>query len=196
MNKKWYVGILVLLAVSLAAPQVLADASPSPAPSPVASVASAPAPQPSLVISQIKSDSQLASLDVGPFLSDALQGFQAIGGASGMAKIAIIILLLIASMKVNLINNALWSKIPDKFKGWLAPGLGLLAGLLLLPKLSLAAVMAYVVSGGGAVALHEILDLVKLIPGIGSMWVSLIDIVEGALNPAPATAQAAPPAQA
>lgn len=102
-------------------------------------------------------------------------------GASGMTwqvKAAAIIMLIVSSMKVSVLNDWFWSKL-GKFQIWFAPALGLLAGIVnALSGGSWSDVWAYVAAGGGAVFLHELLDLVKMIPGIGSMWISLINIIE------------------
>jgi hypothetical protein len=93
-------------------------------------------------------------------------------------KLAALIALIVSSMNVTLLKSWVWDKLGN-FKIWLAPALGLVAGVLnALNGGSWGDVWQYVAAGGGAVFVHEILDLVKLIPGIGSMWINLINMIE------------------
>jgi hypothetical protein len=125
---------------------------------------------------------QTVSVEVSPqdFLTQVLEAIKNFGGVSTMLKISSIILLIVSSMKVSFLNDLIWSKL-GSFKVYAAPVLGLIAGLLGLGNagsVTLASVLAYVAAGGGAVFLHEILDTVKLIPGIGPQYVKLIEVVE------------------
>lgn len=118
------------------------------------------------------------------FLAQVLAAIHQMGGLSMMLKISAIITLVIASFKVSFLNQYVWSKL-GAFKVWAAPLLGLIAGVLGLGvsgPVTAPMVFAYVAAGGGAVFLHEILDSVKAIPGLGDIYKSLIDIVEGALG--------------
>lgn len=118
------------------------------------------------------------------FLAQVLAFIGSFGGLSMMLKISGIIMLVVASMKVSALNDLVWSKL-GAAQAWIAPLLGLIAGLLGLGSSSvptLASVMAYVAAGGGAVLLHELLDTLKALPGIGPMWVSAIVFVEGILG--------------
>lgn len=119
------------------------------------------------------------------FLSQVLAFIKSFGGLSMVLKIAGIVTLIISTMKVSILNQLIWSKL-GKLKAWLAPFLGLVAGVLMLSidnhAITLAAVMAYVASGGGAIYLHELLDTIKGIPGLGQFYVSAIDSVEKMLG--------------
>ena len=118
------------------------------------------------------------------FITQVLSVIKSMGGSSMMVKISAIIMLIIASMKVSFLNQFVWSKL-GKFQIWVAPILGLLAGILDLAgggTLSMPKVFAYLAAGAGAVFLHEILDLVKAIPGLGSAYVAVINLIEGALG--------------
>lgn len=114
------------------------------------------------------------------FLSQVLQAIQGFGGLSTVAKISTIILLIVASMKVTILNQYIWSKLGEA-KAWVAPLLGLIAGVLGIgaggQPITLASVFAYVAAGGGAVILHELLDSLKAIPGIGPIYVAIIDFI-------------------
>lgn len=118
------------------------------------------------------------------FLSEIINFVRSAGGLSTFAIISGVITLLLASMKVSFLNDLVWSKLGEK-KIWAAPIIGLIAGILGLGhdgKITGAMIFAYITTGFGAIALHEILDLVKLIPGIGSIYVTIINIIEGALG--------------
>lgn len=119
------------------------------------------------------------------FLTQFLNTVKGFGGLTWAAKVSSIIMLLVASMKVSVLNDLIWKKFGEK-QVWVAPLLGLVGGLLVLgfdpgSKLTLAGVLAYVTAGAGAVYLHEILDLVKAIPGLGSAYVALITLIENSL---------------
>jgi hypothetical protein len=119
------------------------------------------------------------------FFAQALDTIQHFGGLPWMGKVSAAILLLVASMKVSFLNQLLWSKL-GSLQAWLAPLLGLLAGILGLGSggaaVTGASIFAYVVAGGGAVILHELLDSVKAIPGIGQIYVSIIGVIESLLG--------------
>jgi hypothetical protein len=121
---------------------------------------------------------------VQDFAGQVLEAISKFGGIPWVGKIALFITLLIASMKVLPIRQLLWDKL-GAAKAWLAPALGLILGLLQLSMqghLTLAGVLAWVSAGAGAIILHELLDTIKKIPGLGAMWTSLIDLVMGYLG--------------
>jgi hypothetical protein len=115
------------------------------------------------------------------FLVDLITTVKNIGGLSTLLKISAIIALLVSSMKVSSLNALVWDKL-GKAKVWVGPALGLLAGILGLgaagAPLSVALVVTYVTAGGGAIFVHEILDLIKAIPGLGPVYVRVIEIIE------------------
>lgn len=124
------------------------------------------------------------------FLMLVLQTISNLGGLPWVLKISAIITLVIAAMKVSLLNDLLWSKLGD-FKAWAAPILGLLGGILALTAsgqpITMASLLAYLSAGAGAIILHELLDTVKSIPGLGDIWVNIINIIQKALGgPTPA----------
>lgn len=105
------------------------------------------------------------------------------GGMGGAVKASAIIMLLVASMKVSFIKP-LWDKL-GAAQVYVAPLLGLLGGLFgfLGPaQFTWASLLAYVMTGGGAVFLHEILDTLKSIPGLGTIYVTIISVIEGVLG--------------
>ena len=118
------------------------------------------------------------------FLAQVLTAIQGFGGLPWVGKIASVILLVVASMKVSFLHDLLWAKL-GAAQAWVAPVLGLLAGIL-TPALSgqaitLPGVMAFVAAGSGALILHELLDAAKGIPGLGATYVGIINLIESAL---------------
>lgn len=117
------------------------------------------------------------------FLNQVLSVIQGFGGLSFMLKASAIITLTIASMKVTALNQLIWSKL-GSFQAWLAPILGLVAGILSIGSsgpLTLAKIFAYMSAGAGAVVLHELLDTIKAVPGLGAIYVSIINVIEGSV---------------
>lgn len=124
------------------------------------------------------------ALPVGDFFTQVIQTIQKLGGLPWVAKIASIVLLVIASMKVSFLNDLIWKRL-GKAQAWIAPILGLASGILMLGydgKITLPGVFAYLAAGAGALILHELLDTAKAIPGIGPLWVTVIGVIEGALG--------------
>ena len=159
---------LTLMAGSFA----FADSSPTPVPAASAIVG---------VANSVQSAPTLSTDSLISAVSTVIQNF---GGLSWSLKIACIVLLIIAFMKVSFLSS-FWAKL-GKFQAYAAPVLGLVLGVLTLSvsgPISLAGVMAYLAAGSGAILLHELLDTIKAIPGIGSVYVGIIDAIESVLNP-------------
>ncbi len=119
------------------------------------------------------------------FLNQVFAAIAGFGGMPMVLKISSIVLLVIASMKVTPINQLIWSKLGGA-QAFLAPILGLVAGLLGVAghvPLTWASAFAYLSAGAGAIILHELLDACKAIPGLGSLYVSAINLIESFLNP-------------
>lgn len=124
-----------------------------------------------------------ADLPADQFFGQVIDAIKAMGGLPWAAKFGAVILLLVSSMKVSFLRP-LWDKL-GAAKAWAALGLALVGGILMLSvegKLTLAGVVAYVVAGGGAVIMHELLDTVKAIPGLGSVWIAVIDLLSKLLG--------------
>jgi len=115
------------------------------------------------------------------FLVQVIQFIQQSGGMTWFAKVAGIIMLVVGSMKVTVLNQWIWSKL-GSLQVWLAPALGLIGGYLTSlttgTPVNFASLMAFLAAGVGATYLHEILDLVKAIPGLGAIYVSIINAIE------------------
>lgn len=98
---------------------------------------------------------------------------------STMAKISGGIVLLISTMKVSFLKP-LWEKLGDK-KDWLAPALGLVAGIVGMfvnGSVDFNIVLAALASGALAPYVHDLLDQVKKIPGLGQIWLTIIDFIK------------------
>lgn len=133
-------------------------------------------------------------VDPANFLGQVIDFAKSFGGLSSFAKLSGFLLLLVASMKVSFLNDLIWSKL-GALQTWLAPLIALGTGIFQMVSagnFSLAGLMAYLAAGVGAVALHELLDTVKAVPGVGSFWVALINVIENALG-GPAAAKTLPP---
>ncbi len=133
----------------------------------------------------VLTNGQATPLPPADFLAQVIDAIKKLGGMTTMLKISTIILLLIASMKVSVLNTYVWSKLGEA-QVWVAPFLGLLAGLLGLGAggvpITTAVVFAYVTAGGGAVFLHELLDSLKAVPGLGAVYLKAIEIAERVLG--------------
>lgn len=125
-------------------------------------------------------------MDPQLFLAQVFAAIQSFGGLPSVMKISIIVTLCISSMKVTFLNQMIWSKLGSA-QAFVAPVLGLVAGILGIGAghvaLTLPVIFAYLAAGSGALALHELLDAIKGIPGIGSVFVSLINLIESFANP-------------
>lgn len=122
-------------------------------------------------------------MPVGDFLAQVLQAIQDFGGLGEMAKIALVCMVLVSSMKVNLINSLLWEKL-GSLKVFAAPLLSLVGGFLsgnMEP--SWASVLTYIAAGSGAILFHQLLDGLKGIPGIGAIYLSIINFIQAILKP-------------
>lgn len=116
------------------------------------------------------------------FFSQTLTFIKQFGGLPWVLKIAGISAILISTLKVSAIRELTWDKLGNA-KVWAAPVLGLIFGVLSLgTNLTFASALAYISAGAGAIILHELLDSIKAIPGIGSIWVSIIDVIQSLLG--------------
>lgn len=117
------------------------------------------------------------------FFTQVLNAIKSFGGLPWMGKVSSLVLILVSSMKVSFLKP-MWDKL-GAAKAWAGPVLGLIGGILSLGmdgNITLAGVLAYVSSGAGALILHELLDTVKAIPGLGSMYVAVIDYIKSKLG--------------
>lgn len=119
-------------------------------------------------------------MPVGDLLAQVVQLIKNFGGLSWYAKVSGIILLLVASMQVSIIRP-LWDKLGSA-KPYVALGLALLGGIFSLDHITLPGVLAYLSAGAGAILLRQLLDVLKAIPGISSIWVTVFDVLAAMLG--------------
>jgi len=119
------------------------------------------------------------------FLHQVITVLRGMGGLSAVGKLSALIVLLIASTKVGALNDLVWSRL-GKSQAWVAPFLGLAAGVAGLgtggASVTPALVFIYLVAGGGAVFLHELLDSLKGVPGVGKVYKAAIEMADTALG--------------
>jgi len=115
-------------------------------------------------------------LSASDFLSQVLEFIKAFGGLSTVAKISGAVLLIIGSMKVSFLKTY-WDMLGSA-KAFVGPVLGLIIGVISMSPITLSGLAAYLFAGAGAIILHELLDAVKALPGIGSVYVSIIDFIK------------------
>lgn len=113
------------------------------------------------------------------FLQQVWLVIQGFGGLTFVAKCSTVIMIIVGSMKVSFLRP-LWTKL-GSLQIWVAPILGFLGGLATAftgqDKFSWAIVIAYTVAGAGAGHVHELLDLVKKVPGLGDVYMTIIDVI-------------------
>ena len=122
------------------------------------------------------------SVSLADFLSEIFKAIQGFGGLPWALKIALIVTVIVGAMKMTVLAP-MWDKL-GAFKAWAAPILGLVLGVLLMGangSITLAGVFAYMSSGAGAVMLHEFIKTLKSIPGLGAIFVGILDAIEGSL---------------
>lgn len=124
------------------------------------------------------------AIDPETFLGQVIEVVQNFGGLSTMTQVAAVIMLLISSMKVSALREILWDKL-GWLKAWVPPLLGLVAGFLGFlgdDEFSLATTVAYLGSGAGAIILHELLNTIKGLPGVGPLYDKIIEAIQEVLG--------------
>lgn len=110
------------------------------------------------------------------YLAQTLDAIKAFGGLPWMGKVASICFIIVGSMKVSFLRGLIWDRLGSA-KAWVSVGLGLVGGILSLDHVTVPAVLAYMGAGAGAIIIHQLLDLVKAMPGIGPFWIMVIDMI-------------------
>lgn len=124
----------------------------------------------------------LPAESVDGFFTQVLTFVKQFGGLPWVLKIAGIAAILISTLKVSVLRELIWDKLGNA-KAWAGPLLGLIFGLASLgSELNWASALAFVSAGAGAIILHELLNTVKAIPGIGSVWLSVIEVIQKILG--------------
>lgn len=122
-------------------------------------------------------------IDNGTFLQMVFDAVKNFGGLAWAGKITLICTLLVALTKVSFLQ-AVWAKL-GAAQVLVSSLLGAIIGVVSLSmsgSLSAAGVVAYMLSGAGAVFLHQLLDAIKGIPGLGTSYVAMINFFESLLG--------------
>lgn len=113
--------------------------------------------------------------------ADAFKKIMDSKAAGTLALIMAIITILIGVLKNSALRGYFWDKL-GWFKVLLAPALGMIYCLLAVKQAGSTEYMAAMLMGFGSTSLHELLDGIKQIPGLGPTYVAVIDIVGGILG--------------
>lgn len=120
--------------------------------------------------------------DIEPtmFLAQVVELVNSWGGLPWYLRVSGVITILLSSIKVSIIRTWTWDKLGKDAKFWAPMVLALIGGLFAHGQgvFKFDVIFAYLTAGAGAIVLHQILDAVKLIPGIGSVWVGIIEILK------------------
>lgn len=106
--------------------------------------------------------------------------WKAFGWQAGLIAL---ITLLLSTLKNSFLRTYLWDKL-GPCKVFAAPILSMLAIFIGMGEFSWAGALVGITTGGGAIALHQMLDGVKKMPGVGSVALSMADLL-GKLLKAP-----------
>lgn len=124
------------------------------------------------------------TVTLAEFVAQVMRTSETIGDLPTMLKISAVITLLVSSLKVTAFRRLIWERL-GAGQVLVAPTLGLLAGLVGLGTtgpVTLPIVLTYVMAGGGAVFLHELLDALKALPGLGAAYIRAIELIQRALG--------------
>jgi hypothetical protein len=121
-------------------------------------------------------------IPVGDFVTDVINAVKSFGGLSWALKISTVCMLIVASMKVELLSQYFWDKL-GAAKTWVAPVLGLIGGLLTMNPITFAGALAYATAGLGANFLYELLDLAKVPAASNAIVSAIINIIQSIIKP-------------
>jgi hypothetical protein len=124
------------------------------------------------------------TITLAEFLAQVMRTSETIGGLPTLLKVSAVITLLVSSLKVTALRGLIWERL-GAGQVLVAPALGLIAGLVGLGTagpVTLPVVLTYVMAGGGAVFLHELLDAMKALPGLGVAYIRAIEAIQRALG--------------
>lgn len=121
-----------------------------------------------------------AVITVDQFLGQVLETIRSFGGMPWTLKVAAIIMILVSSMKVSFLRP-LWDKL-GAFKVLASLVLSLIAGVLTLgvgpESITFQGIVAYLFAGAGSIVLHELLDVIKSLPGVGQIYTAAIEFIQ------------------
>lgn len=137
-----------------------------------------------VIVNTLQTQAAQATVDTDSFLGSILDFILHHGGLGTPLLIACICLILIASMKVTVLDSLFWDHL-GRLQAFVAPVLGIIVGLIMVHMsgpITLAAIVTYAGSGAGAVVIHELLDALKGMPGLGTFYVNVIQFLEDRLG--------------
>lgn len=127
--------------------------------------------------------------ELSVFLKQTLEAVRAFGGLPWLARISLAVTIIVGSMKVPGIREALWDKLTVKgfkLQAFLAPVLGLVGGLLSLKleggSITLQSALAFLGAGAGGIILYELLDAVKLTGITNKIVLGVINAIQGVIK--------------
>lgn len=136
----------------------------------------------SLIATTVAYADDISGSDLLSLVFKSITGF---GGLTWAAKVVLIVNLVIAATKVSFLRQAIWSKL-GSFQALVAPVLGLVGAMIAYftagVPLSLPNLLAFAGTAAGAVILHEVLDGIKSWPGIGPIYVTVINFLSNLLG--------------
>lgn len=141
--------------------------------------AAAPAASPEAVVAAVNPVVAVPDVSNMDLLGMMLKLFSSWQSAGMLAGMSALVMLIIASLKNSMLRAMVWDKLKWG-KVFVAPVMSIVLVFMGMMAKGMTidgkAVLAALFVGGGAVALHEILDGLKQVPGIGGIWVNLIDM--------------------
>lgn len=105
------------------------------------------------------------------------------GGLSWVLELAVAIFLIIAFAKLTKLKKP-WDEL-NHLKALVPLALALLIGILNLQPYSVAGIVAYLLTGAGAMIIHDILQIIKGIPGLGPSYINAIECISRKLGGLP-----------
>ena len=118
-----------------------------------------------------------ADMSLGELIAQAVADWGSVSGLGGTALftgiVALVLRVLLSTMKVSILRQWLWDKLPDWSKWLVAPVVGVVLFALTVHPFSLKLLWVGLASGAGAVVLHELLSKIEALPGINATvkWV-------------------------
>ncbi|MBK9390462.1 MAG: hypothetical protein IPN68_09810 [Bacteroidetes bacterium] len=127
-----------------------------------------------------------ADMDLITFIVQAVQHIGTLQGLSGQALVlaaaAVGIRILISTLKVSMLRQLLWDKLPMVAKMLAAPVLGVLLAIATLPELTVQVLVAGLVSGALGIAVHHLLKVIEGLPGISATVQAVVQLMSRLLG--------------
>lgn len=105
------------------------------------------------------------------------------GGLPWVLEIAVFIFLIIAFAKLTRLKHP-WDEL-HHLKALVPLAFALLIGILNLQTYTVAGIAAYLLTGAGAMIVHDMLEIVKGVPGLGPSYINTIEYLSRKLGALP-----------